>query len=255
MVTVDDVRRVALGLPGTTEHLIRDRVKFRVKQLVYVAFTRDETVMGFAFPKEQRLALVESEPQKFQLPPRADMRYHWVDVRMAALAVEEMTELVTDAWTMVVSARVARTSRPAACDGAPSPIGSHLDRQITVPDRSVPLGATVAGGVMPVQLRESGGLGCSRTGVAQPGDRDAHHRERDTDVEERLRLHQGQADPEEERAEGRDRRGPADHAAGLPALEDHRHLLERRGVADAREQEDGQHAVEELAEVTLQRRG
>ncbi len=107
-VTVDEVRRVALGLPGTTEHLIRDRVKFRVKQLVYMAFSRDETVMGFAFSKEQRTALVESEPDKFLLPSAADLRYHWVEVRMAALDVEEMTELVTDAWTMVVPKRVAK---------------------------------------------------------------------------------------------------------------------------------------------------
>ena len=108
MVTVEDVRRVALALPRTTEHLIRDRVKFRVKQLVYVAFSRDETLMGFAFPREERQALVESEPDKFLLPAQADMRYHWVDVRMAALDLEEMTELVTDAWTMVVPKNVAQ---------------------------------------------------------------------------------------------------------------------------------------------------
>jgi hypothetical protein len=108
MVTVDDVRRVALGLPRTTEHLIRDRVKFRVKQLVYVAFSRDETLMGFAFPKEERQALVDSEPDKFLLPPASDLRYHWVAVRTAVLDVEEMTELVTDAWTMVVPKGVAR---------------------------------------------------------------------------------------------------------------------------------------------------
>ena len=108
MVTVEDVRRAALSLPGTTEHLIRDRVKFRVKRLVYVAFSRDETVMGFAFPKEERAALVESEPDKFLLPPVTDMRYNWVDARAAALDIEEMTELVTDAWTMVVPKRVAQ---------------------------------------------------------------------------------------------------------------------------------------------------
>lgn len=108
MVTLEDVRRVALTLPGTTEHVIRGRVKFRVKRLVYVAFSRDETVMGFGFPKEERTALVESEPDKFLLPSAADLRYQWVDARMAALDVEEMTELVTDAWTMVVPTRVAR---------------------------------------------------------------------------------------------------------------------------------------------------
>jgi hypothetical protein len=108
MVTVDDVRRVALNLPGTTEHLVRDRVKFRVKRLVYLAFSPDETLMGFGFPKEQRPALVESQPHKFLLPPAADMRYNWVDVRMAVLELKEMTELVTDAWTMVVPKHVAQ---------------------------------------------------------------------------------------------------------------------------------------------------
>ncbi len=108
MVTVDDVRRVARSLPRTTEHLIRDRVKFRVKQLVYVAFSQDEALMGFAFPKAERAALVESEPDKFLLPPVADMRFNWVDVRTAMLEIDEMTELVTDAWTMVVPKGVAR---------------------------------------------------------------------------------------------------------------------------------------------------
>jgi len=107
-VIVEDVRRLALTLPRTTEHLIRDRIKFRVKQIVYVSFSRDETLMGFAFPKEQRDALVESEPDKFQLPRQSDLRYQWVVARMDALDLDEMTELVTDAWTMVVPKFVAR---------------------------------------------------------------------------------------------------------------------------------------------------
>jgi hypothetical protein len=108
MVEVDDVRRLALSLPRTTEHLIRDRVKFRVKQIVYIAFSRDETLMGFAFPKEERDALVASEPDKFQLPTGGDLRYHWVVARLDALDEQEMTELVTDAWRMVVPKSVAR---------------------------------------------------------------------------------------------------------------------------------------------------
>ena len=108
MIEVEDVRRLALTLPRTTEHLIRDRVKFRVKQLVYVAFSRDEALMGFAFPKEERQALVESEPDKFLLPLATDMRFNWVEARTKALDIDEMTELVTDAWTFVVPKGVAR---------------------------------------------------------------------------------------------------------------------------------------------------
>jgi hypothetical protein len=106
MVTVEDVRRLALTLPRTTEHLIRDRVKFRIGQIVYVAFSRDETIMGFAFPKEQRTALVDSEPEKFLMPDQGDLRYNWVCVRMDRLDEDEMTELVTDAWAMCVPKKV-----------------------------------------------------------------------------------------------------------------------------------------------------
>jgi hypothetical protein len=107
MVTVEEVRAFATALPRTIEVLVHDRVKFRVGQIVYVAFSRDETVMGFAFPKEERDALVESEPEKFMLPGRSDLRFNWVLVRMAALDATEMRELVLDAWRMVVPKRVA----------------------------------------------------------------------------------------------------------------------------------------------------
>lgn len=107
MVTIDDVRAVASTLPRSYEALVRDRVKFRVGHIVYLALSRDESEMGFAFPKEEREALVAAEPEKFMMPSQADMRYHWVDVRMAAIDQEEMRELVIDAWRMVVPKRVA----------------------------------------------------------------------------------------------------------------------------------------------------
>ena len=62
MVDVADVRALAMTLPRTSEHIIRDRVKFRVGSIVYVAFSRDETTMGFGYPKQERDALVAAEP-------------------------------------------------------------------------------------------------------------------------------------------------------------------------------------------------
>jgi hypothetical protein len=107
MVTIDDVRELATTLPRSYEALVRDRVKFRVGRIVYLAFSRDETLMGFAFPREERAALVEAEPDKFVLPGPSDMRYQWVVVRLDAIDEEEMAEIVLDAWRMVVPKRVA----------------------------------------------------------------------------------------------------------------------------------------------------
>jgi hypothetical protein len=107
MVTVQEVREVARRLPRTTEHLIYDRVKFRVGKIVYVAFSRDETIMGFGFPREEREALVASEPTVFHLPSPSDMRFQWVQAWLAELDRPRMEELVIDAWRMVVPQRVA----------------------------------------------------------------------------------------------------------------------------------------------------
>jgi len=95
-------------LPRSYEVLVHDRVKFRVGSLVYLSFSRDEQVMGFAFPKDERAELVAAEPQKFAMPAESDLRYNWVHVRLAAIDREELRELVLDAWRMVVPKRVAR---------------------------------------------------------------------------------------------------------------------------------------------------
>ena len=107
MVTADDVRACAMSLPRTEEHLIRDQVKFRIGRIVYAALSRDETVLGFGFPREERAALVAAEPDKFSMPRPSDMRYQWVHARMSALSLDEMRELVTDAWRMCVPKKVA----------------------------------------------------------------------------------------------------------------------------------------------------
>ena len=107
VVTLDDARRIAADLPRSYEAFVRGRVKFRVGRIVYLAFSRDETLMGFAFPKEWRDALVESEPEKFLLPRPSELRWNWVVVRLAALEEQELYELVVDAWAFVVPQRVA----------------------------------------------------------------------------------------------------------------------------------------------------
>jgi hypothetical protein len=106
-VTIDDVRELTVTLERSYEAVVRDRVKFRVGRIVYLAFSRDDTMMGFAFPKEEREALVAAEPDKFLMPRVGDMRYNWVVVRLDQLELDELHELVLDAWAMVVPKKVS----------------------------------------------------------------------------------------------------------------------------------------------------
>jgi hypothetical protein len=102
VVTIEDARAIASQLPRAYEALVRDRVKFRVGRIVFLAFSRDEETMGFGFPKEERDALVAAEPDKFLMPGKSDLRYHWVHVRLSAIDQDELAELILDAWRMVV---------------------------------------------------------------------------------------------------------------------------------------------------------
>src|SRR4029453_7684926 len=107
MVTVEEIRAVASALPRTNEGLVRGLVKCRIGRIVYLAISRDGSTMGFAFPKDWRHALVESDPEKFSLPSEHDMRYHWVHVSLDKIDADEMSELVEDAWAFCVPKRGA----------------------------------------------------------------------------------------------------------------------------------------------------
>jgi hypothetical protein len=120
VITVDDVRRITANLPRSYEVVVRDQIKFRVGQIVFVAFSRDETVMGVGFPKEERAAMVDAEPDKFMLPRESDMRYNWIHVRLDAIDLAELRELVIDAWRMCVPKKVAASLHTVGDDGIES---------------------------------------------------------------------------------------------------------------------------------------
>ena len=117
MAVVADVMQLGAELERSYQVYVRGRLKFRVGSLVYAAFSMDETVMGFGFPREERAALVGGDPVKFQLPSESDMRYQWVHATLAALEPSEARELVVDAWRMVVPQKVSRAYDVAHPDG------------------------------------------------------------------------------------------------------------------------------------------
>ncbi len=117
MAVIEDVRALGAELERSYHAYVRGRLKFRVGQIVYVAFSLDESVMGFAFPKEERAALVAGDPRKFQMPSASDLRFNWVHADLASLEPTEARELVVDAWRMVVPKKLSRAYDLAHPDG------------------------------------------------------------------------------------------------------------------------------------------
>lgn len=107
MASLDDVRRIALGLPRAYEAMVREYVKFRVGRLVFASVSPDESLLGFGFPKEARESLVESDPGIFLMPVPSDLRYNWVRLRLPRIGADELADLLVDAWRMCVPKKVA----------------------------------------------------------------------------------------------------------------------------------------------------
>ncbi len=107
---------------------MRGRLKFRVGRIVYLAFSKDHTIMGFGFPKEWRNVVLESEPHKFLPPDPVDVRYQWLQVRLSAIDEDEMRDLVLDAWRMVVPKSVAASLRLSAESGIGDLVEAEVDQ-------------------------------------------------------------------------------------------------------------------------------
>lgn len=135
MATADDVGRIAGPLPRTDIVLVGDRIKFRIGRIVYASLSPDETLLGFAFAKEERADLVASEPDVFLMPVRSDERYNWVRLRLAAVDEDRLREIVVDAWLMVVPKRVGQAYLDSRRDVAARVSKSPIRRQeLTVAD-------------------------------------------------------------------------------------------------------------------------
>ena len=72
MVTVDEVRRFALTLPRTTEGYVRGCVKFYVGRIVYFAFSRDETELGWLNWRKIRLGVKAMDSGKVVEHPNGE---------------------------------------------------------------------------------------------------------------------------------------------------------------------------------------
>lgn len=107
MVDLADIRAATDGLPRSYEVLVRDRIKFRVGQIVYLALSADEKTMGIGFPKEERDAIIAAQPDKFFRPRPSDERFRWIQVYLDAIDEDELRELVLEAWRMCVPKKVA----------------------------------------------------------------------------------------------------------------------------------------------------
>ncbi len=101
MATIDDVRRIAVSLPGAEERASHGGApSFRTKPRGFAYYHEDVDAIVLYVPSEEdKHALIASDPTLFFTEPHYD-GYAVVLVRLAAVSVAELSELVVDSWRL-----------------------------------------------------------------------------------------------------------------------------------------------------------
>jgi hypothetical protein len=108
-VTEDDVRRLALSLPATTEKPSYGTPGFRVKDRLFARVREEgEVLVVWCWDLDEKEALIASEPRKFFTTPHYD-GYPTVLVRFGAVDENEMRELLTESWRIRAPKKLMQT--------------------------------------------------------------------------------------------------------------------------------------------------
>jgi hypothetical protein len=106
MVTEEDIRRVALSLPGSVEKPYNHLPSFRVRGTLFLRIHElPDAFFVRCADLEERDELLEAEPGAFFITPHYGS-YPAVLVRLNRIDLDEMTELVTEAWRLCAPKRM-----------------------------------------------------------------------------------------------------------------------------------------------------
>jgi hypothetical protein len=106
MPNADDVRRIALSLPDTTEKIAWSMPTFRVAGKMFATLPEEETSLAVRCPREERDELVLAEPAKFWIATH-EASFAWVRARLAALEdTDELHAILADSWRQAAPPRL-----------------------------------------------------------------------------------------------------------------------------------------------------
>jgi hypothetical protein len=106
-MTYEEVRKIALRLPGVEEGTSYGTPALKVKKQLFVRLREEGDVIVLKMPFDQREALMAEEPEKYYITDHY-LKYEWVLVRLAKVGEEELRDLVKGAYRAALPKKRAR---------------------------------------------------------------------------------------------------------------------------------------------------
>lgn len=106
MVSEEDVRRICLSLPEAVEKPYERLPGFRVKGKLFARIRERPYALVIMRPDiAEKEALIAAEPEKFFQTPHYE-GHPAVLVRLEAIDIDELEELLTESWALTAPARL-----------------------------------------------------------------------------------------------------------------------------------------------------
>ena len=109
MASYADAQRIVAELPGASEVMVAEwgHPTFRVNNKMFAAGSPDGPTMSVKASKEEQAELVAARPETFAVAAYVG-RYGWVEVQLPRVDVEELRELLIEAWRRTAPKRLLK---------------------------------------------------------------------------------------------------------------------------------------------------
>ncbi len=108
LVTFDKVREIALALPKVDEGTSYGTPAFRVSGKLFVRLHDDRESLVVRIDSDERSMRMKAEPETYYITDHY-RDYPWILVRLASVNVDDLRDLLEDAWRLCASKRLVAT--------------------------------------------------------------------------------------------------------------------------------------------------
>jgi hypothetical protein len=104
--SAEHLRKVALGLPESTEQLTWEvHPTFRVRSKIFAILGEDGATATVKASKDEQAALIAQSPEAYRIAAHVG-RHGWVEVALARADADQVEELLADAWRSIAPKRL-----------------------------------------------------------------------------------------------------------------------------------------------------
>lgn len=107
MMQIEEIREIALSLPGTVEVEHWGKSSFRINNKIFIVIQDDMSTITVKTTKEERDIYTSMSPETYKIPDSfSNLNYMHINLELAKK--DEVTDLIRNAWGIVAPKKLSK---------------------------------------------------------------------------------------------------------------------------------------------------